>query len=101
MPCYAIIIREHLRDQEEMNKYSSTNREGQQHKMKVLAMYGKHETVEGAENEGCVILEFKDMAAAKAWYDSPGYQKARKHRWLGADYRIFFVEGLPEPMQVG
>jgi uncharacterized protein (DUF1330 family) len=34
------------------------------------------------------------MAAARAWYDSPAYQAAVKHRFLGADYRVFITEGL-------
>ncbi|MDP9102679.1 MAG: DUF1330 domain-containing protein, partial [Pseudomonadota bacterium] len=35
-----------------------------------------------------------DMAAARAWYDSPAYQVAKAHRVNGADYRVIFVEGL-------
>jgi hypothetical protein len=35
-----------------------------------------------------------DTAAAKAWYGSPAYQDAVKHRFAGADYRVFITEGL-------
>jgi uncharacterized protein (DUF1330 family) len=41
-----------------------------------------------------VIVEFPDTAAAKAWYGSPAYQDAVKHRFAGADYRVFITEGL-------
>ena len=44
--------------------------------------------------EGVVILEFADMAAAKAWYHSDAYQAAVQHRFKGAEYRVLFVDGL-------
>ncbi|WP_446718995.1 DUF1330 domain-containing protein [Halomonas sp. SH5A2] len=34
------------------------------------------------------------MAAARAWYESPAYQEARQHRFQGADYRVFIVDGI-------
>jgi uncharacterized protein (DUF1330 family) len=50
--------------------------------------------LEGPAIEGAVILEFPTVAAAKTYYNSPAYQDAVKHRFLGADYRAFIVEGL-------
>ena len=41
-----------------------------------------------------MLLQFPDMATAKAWYDSPAYTAARKHRQAGADYRFILFEGL-------
>ena len=58
------------------------------------AFYGPCETLEGAPVEGAVVIEFPDVAAARAWYDSPAYAEARKHRHLGADYRVFITETL-------
>jgi uncharacterized protein (DUF1330 family) len=49
--------------------------------------------LEGPAAEGVAILRFPDMAAARAWYDSPAYRQAREHRQLGADYRMLLVEG--------
>lgn len=43
--------------------------------------------------EGVVIVRFPSFAEAKAWYDSPAYRTARKHRLKGADYRAILVEG--------
>ena len=51
---------------------------------------------EGAEVEGVAIIEFPTFAEAKAWYESPGYQEASRHRFLGGDYDVVIVEGLPE-----
>jgi uncharacterized protein (DUF1330 family) len=64
------------------------------HPLKPLAPYGKQEILEGATIEGAVILEFPTIEAAKAYYYSPDYQDAAQHRFLGADYRVFIVEGL-------
>jgi len=95
MPAYAIFIRERTRDQAALDTYSplaGASLEG--HTAKVLAAYGPQVTVEGAESEGTVIVEFPSLAEAKAWYDSPAYRAAREHRFRGADYRALFVEGL-------
>jgi len=41
-----------------------------------------------------VVLEFPDVAAAKAFYDSPEYRKAREARRDAADFKMIVVEGL-------
>jgi uncharacterized protein (DUF1330 family) len=95
MPAYAIFIRERTRDQAQLDAYSpkaSASLAGQQ--VKVLAAYGRQETLEGPESEGVVIAEFPSIEAAKAWYESPAYREAREYRFRGADYRAMFVEGV-------
>ena len=97
MAAYAIFIRERTRDRAALDVYTplaQASIEGRT--LKVLAAYGGHEALEGPELEGVVILEFPSMAEARAWYDSPVYREAREHRFRGADYRAFIVEGLPE-----
>lgn len=95
MPAYAVFIREKTRDPKEMARYSGlAGATLSGHPVKVLAAYGTQEVLEGAPSEGMVILEFSSMAAAKKWYDSPAYQEARAHRFKGADYRAFLVEGV-------
>lgn len=97
MPAYIVLTREHTHDNEEMQRYSEKAkiaREG--HDPQPLAFYGDIEVLEGSAMEGAVILRFPDMAAARAWYQSPAYQEARKHRFLGADYRVFMIEGVEE-----
>ena len=97
MPAYIVLTREHTHDSEEMQRYSEkakAAREG--HDPQPLAFYGDVEVLEGSDMEGAVILRFPDMAAARAWYQSPAYQEARKHRFQGADYRVFLVDGIEE-----
>jgi uncharacterized protein (DUF1330 family) len=95
MSAYVILMREKIKDPAELDIYREkavAAREG--HNMKALARYSKVETLEGAPVEGVVIIEFPTFAEAKAWYDSPAYKAARKHRFLGADYRALIVEGV-------
>ena len=95
MAAYAIFIREATRNPVEMQAYASkAGASLAGHPVKVLAAYGKQETLEGAPTEGVVILEFPNMAAAKAWYDSPAYREAREHRFKGADYWAILVQGV-------
>jgi len=95
MAAYAVMIRERMKDAEEFATYGKLAREARgDHKLKALAFYGPQQVAEGEDVEGVVILEFPDMAAARAWYDSPAYQAAKVHRVKGADYRVIFVEGV-------
>jgi uncharacterized protein (DUF1330 family) len=57
---------------------------------------GRHETLEGLwQPQRLVILEFPDIAAAKAFYDSELYRAARAAR-AGAteQFNMVVVEGL-------
>lgn len=95
MSAYIIFIRDRIRDEAEMGQYGALARPAMAgHPLKPLVAYGKCETLEGAPVDGAVVLEFPDMDAAKAWYNSPAYTEARKHRHLGADYRAFITQGV-------
>jgi uncharacterized protein (DUF1330 family) len=97
MPAYVVLTREHTHDAKEMERYGEKAKAARKgHDPQPLAFYGDFEVLEGSAMEGAVILRFPDMAAARAWYQSPAYQEARKHRFQGADYRVFIVDGLTE-----
>jgi uncharacterized protein (DUF1330 family) len=95
MSAYVVFIRERMRDREEYERYREKARPAAAgHALKPLALYGKHEVLEGPAIEGAVVLEFPTVEAAKGYYHSPAYQDAVRHRFLGADYRVFIVEGV-------
>ncbi len=95
MVAYVVFTRERMRNREEYERYREKSRPvNAGHPLKPLALYGKYEVLEGPAMEGAVILEFPTVEAAKNYYHSPGYQDALKHRLLGADYRVFIVEGI-------
>jgi uncharacterized protein (DUF1330 family) len=92
---YVILIKNQTRDAEELKTYGEkalAARTG--HEITPLARYGALEVLEGEPAEGVVILQFPDMAAARAWYDSPAYQDARTHRFAGGDFRVILADGL-------
>ncbi|KQC98336.1 MULTISPECIES: DUF1330 domain-containing protein [Acinetobacter] len=99
MSAYVVFTRESTSDAEQMAQYAEKAplaREGRD--LTPLAFYGKFEVLEGSDIEGAVILRFPDMAAAREWYNSQEYQDALQHRLKGANYRVFIIEGLKEPV---
>ena len=95
MSAYLIFQREKALDEHEMATYSKdvpATLAG--HEVKILALYGSFEDLEGASTEGTVILEFPSIGAAKAWYDGPPYREVREHRFKGATYRVTLVAGV-------
>lgn len=60
-----------------------------------LARGGKVEPVEGGWTpKAIIIVEFPDMARAKAWYQSAEYAEALKVRADALTRRLIFVEGV-------
>jgi uncharacterized protein (DUF1330 family) len=96
MPAYILFIRESpIRDQAEMDTYGRKNVENPRDPNLIpLVLYGAQEALEGTPPDGVVLLQFPTVEDAKAWYHSPGYQAASKHRIKGADYRAVIVQGL-------
>ncbi len=92
---YIVSTRERIRDRDEYERCREKARPAAVgHPLKPPAVYGRHETVEGPAIEGAAILEFPTIEAAKSHYQSPACQEAVRHRYLGADYRAFIVEGV-------
>lgn len=95
MTTYVVFTRERTTDPTELKIYGEkAGPAGQGHPITRLAFYGDIETLEGSPAEGAVILSFPSKADALAWYNSPAYAEAREHRFKGADYRIFMIEGV-------
>ena len=95
MKGYLVFTRDKMLDKDEMAAYSKeVPATFAGHELKILALYGAHEDLEGPATEGTVILEFPTVEAAKAWYNSPAYRKVREHRFKGANYRATLIEGV-------
>jgi uncharacterized protein (DUF1330 family) len=95
MKGYLVFTRDKMLDKDEMAAYSKeVPATFAGHELTILALYGAHEDLEGAATEGSVIVEFPSIEAAKSWYNSPAYRKAREHRFKGATYRVTLIEGV-------
>ena len=95
MTAYVIYIREQTYDQKELDIY--TNSVGpvlETFPMQFIAASGRLEVLEGPAPEAVAIARFPTIDAALAWYRSPDYQVVAQHRFKGASYRGFVVEGL-------
>jgi uncharacterized protein (DUF1330 family) len=90
------LIRNNIVNQSELDTYASMARKARGAEPPTpLAYYGEATALEGPDVNGVVILQFKNMDAAKAWYDSPAYQAAKVHRLQGADCRVILADGIP------
>ena len=98
MTAYVVFIREsEIHNPGEMEKYRSSGTDPRPYNLKPLAVYGAMEGLEGTPPDGVVILECPSLEEAKAWYYSPEYQAAARHRRSAAEYRGFIVEGFKPP----
>jgi len=95
MPAYMIALNRSVHDLQKLEAYwkaSGPTLAGRG--AKVLSVYTPFATLEAmGPLEGIVLIEFPDMAAAKAWYESPAYQQAKQHRDGAADGECFIVDG--------
>ncbi|MEZ5700842.1 MAG: DUF1330 domain-containing protein [Burkholderiaceae bacterium] len=91
-----IIAEVTVTDEEQMKRYREwSTRAIQEHGAEVLVRGGKVEPLE--ENwapERVVVLKFKDLDAAKAYYRSETYTRAREVRQGAGTIRMFAVEGV-------
>ena len=95
MTAYVLMLREEITDADAFAEYAKlAPKASAGHAVTPKAFYGRHETFEGDDFGGIVVLEFPDFEQAKAWYQSPEYQAAMQHRLKGASYRVMIVDGL-------
>jgi uncharacterized protein (DUF1330 family) len=88
MVAYVVFTREKMRNSEEYERYREKSRPvNASHPLKPLALYGKHEVLEGPAIEGAVILKFPTIEAGQ----EP--TTTARPTFLAADYRVFIVEG--------
>ena len=65
------------------------------HGGRYLVRGGSVEVVEGSWSaERVVVVEFDDVAAARAWLDSPEYNELKQIRERSANANVIVVEGV-------
>jgi uncharacterized protein (DUF1330 family) len=95
MSAFFVALRESVRNPEEMKLYAEkAGGSANGHHLIARAAYGRLRMTDGEPIEGAAILEFPTFEEAEAWYDSPAYQAAVVHRFRGAKYRTFIVQGV-------
>ena len=95
MAAYFVAIKIETTNQAEMDIYgkkAALTLDG--HAVTPKALYGSIRNTDGAPIEGALIIEFPTFKEAENWYDSPAYQEAVVHRFAGAKYTTFIIEGV-------
>ncbi|MGF1595498.1 MAG: DUF1330 domain-containing protein [Acidimicrobiales bacterium] len=94
MTAYAI-FRVKVTDPERYEKYKLLSPGAvAAHGGRFIVRGGESEVLEGEpEDRRLVVLEFPDLDAARAFYDSPEYLDARKARAGAAEMQMIIVEG--------
>ena len=62
-----------------------------------LVRAGPYECVEGEARARNIVLEFPSLAAARACYDDPAYQRAKALRVAASSGDIVIIEGYDGP----
>ena len=95
MSAFFVALRESVHDPEEMRMYAEkAGLSAQGHRLISRVAYGRLRITEGELIEGAAVLEFPTFEEAEAWYDGAAYQEAVVHRFRGAKYRTFIVQGV-------
>lgn len=95
MPAY-VIIQGQVTDPAKYDEYKAkTPATLQKYGGKFIVRGGAAEDLEGKWDTGrVVVLEFPNVDAAKNWYHSPEYRKARAIREGAANMTFTVVEGI-------
>lgn len=89
-----------VRDPEAYREYREKNPDiVNQFGGRYLSIGGEVKVLEGDwEPRRTIIIEFPDMNALDAFYESEAYAALRPIRWASADSRLVAIEILPEPI---
>jgi uncharacterized protein (DUF1330 family) len=89
-----VILTEAIKDPEGMKAYAQAAGSTMS-SATVLAVDTAPKVVEGTwHGNQTVVLEFESVDAARAWYESEGYQKAAKLRQSAADCNVVILAGF-------
>ena len=95
MSAYFVAIKIETTNQAELDIYSrKAGPTLHGHAATAKALYGSIRNTDGEPVEGALIIEFPTFKEAENWYDSPAYQEAVVHRFAGAKYTTFIIEGV-------
>jgi uncharacterized protein (DUF1330 family) len=96
MPAYVIASVTDAWDHDKLVEYREANTAAvAKHNGRFIARGGQLAILEGDyEPIRVVIIEFRDLAAAKGWYESDDYAPLRELRRSASDTDIFVVEGV-------
>ena len=95
MPAYVIADVREVRDQDALLEYRRCNTDAvANHGGRFIVRGGEAELLEGVwDTVRMVVIEFPDMDAARAWWESEEYAPLKAMRREASDTNIVLVEG--------
>ena len=94
MPNGYWIVRVSVRDAENYPNYLTAAKPAfEKYGAKFLVRGGEFQVMEGQARDRNVVVQFPDVEAALACYQSPEYQAARKIRVANADADFLIIQG--------
>ncbi|MFJ9376373.1 DUF1330 domain-containing protein [Streptomyces sp. NPDC101455] len=99
MPKGYVILTESINDAAGMDAYSRAAGPSMvEGGATVLAVDGRPQLLEGEwHGDRTVVLEFESAEAARAWYESKAYKRAKPLRQAAADTNVVIVSGFEPP----
>ena len=99
MPKGYVILTEAIKDKAGMDAYGRAAGPAMvEGGVSVLAVDSQPEVLEGEwHGDRTVVLEFESVEAARAWYESPAYQKAITLRHAAAETHAVIISGFEMP----
>ena len=101
MPKGYVILTESIKDPAGMEAYSrAAGPSMAQGGASVLAVDGRPQLLEGDwHGDRTVVLEFESVEAARAWYESEAYGRAKLLRRAAADSNVVIIAGFEPPLR--
>ncbi len=97
MPAY-VIGEAHVFNPDAMKGYGALVMASvEKHGGRYLARGSRPEVLEGGPAHNILVIEFDSAAAARQWYASPEYQKAKALRQGNSNLRLLLVEDFVKP----
>ena len=96
MPAYAIAYTGDFTDEAALQEYRRRNTDAvANHGGRFAVRGGEHEVLEGEwDSKRIVVIEFPDLASARAWWDSDEYAPLKELRRSASTTNILLVEGV-------
>lgn len=96
-----VILTEAIHDPEGMKAYAQAAGAAMAG-VNILVADTAPQVIEGSwHGDQTIVLEFESVDAARAWYESEGYQNAAKLRHAAADCNAVIVSGFAMPETPG
>jgi uncharacterized protein (DUF1330 family) len=95
MPKAYLVAHIRVHDPEEFERFKDLSQHAiNEHGCRVLARNPNPEIKEGDVSGTVILIEFDDIAAARAFYASDAYRAARAEREVSATTDLMLVEGV-------